>query len=755
MLREGASAAQSRRVPALAVAVALTWATPALAQTEPPIKLERVVVTAASKIDEDIERVPMTMSVIPREAIERNVANNVRDMLRYEPGVSVDSVATRFGLGTIAIRGLDGNRVQVQIDGIRLPDGYRVGSFSNAGRNYLDLGFLERVEIIRGPASAIHGSDALAGVVSFVTLDPAALLRREASLGATARAGYAQADDSTHFGALFATRLGGETQAPALLLGAERSDGHEIENQGTRDVTGTTRTTANPQDTQAESAIVKLVTPVAAWGRVKFVADHYERRVTTDVRSLNPQSSRTESLAGDDLARRQRVSIDYDILAIGPFSQVKAQVFEQRSRTQQDTVEVRANTTAACLSAPGNVRCERDVRFLFKQREHGVSIVAAAGDEAAATGHRMVAGAEFVHTRAEESRDGKQTNFNTGAVSNVVGTDVFPTRDFPNSDFERSGLFVQDTWKGLVSGLEATAGVRYDHFRTKPDADDIFLRGNPGRLVVASQDSAWSPKVGMLYAVSPALAFTGSLATGFRAPSYSDINVGLTNLPAGYTVIANPDLKPEKSRGAELGVRGRTAQFDYSLVAYATRFTDLILSRAPLPCPGDPRCVAGTTGTFQSQNVNRARISGVEARALVNVTASLRARFAAAWSKGDDQTRGQPLNSIDPAKAVASVEWDYAPASLTAALHVTGVAKKTRIDQTTGPYVPTGGFATADLTVQWRPHHAVTVNVGVFNLFDREYVLWSDVRSLANIGPVFERYTQPGRNASLSAKVTF
>ncbi|WP_308812575.1 TonB-dependent receptor plug domain-containing protein, partial [Stenotrophomonas sp. HMWF003] len=74
------------------------------------------------------------------------------------PGLSVTSSPARFGLGGIRIRGLDGNRVLIQTDGIAMPKAFAIGSFSDANRNFTDLETLKRVEIVRGPASALYGS---------------------------------------------------------------------------------------------------------------------------------------------------------------------------------------------------------------------------------------------------------------------------------------------------------------------------------------------------------------------------------------------------------------------------------------------------------------------------------------------------------------------------------------------------------------------------------------------------------------------
>src|SRR6185436_1099686 len=101
--------------------------------------------------------------------------------------------------------------------------------------------------------------------------------------------------------------------------------------------------------------------------------DRYERRVTTDVLSLNPQSPKTESLVADDSARRERASLDVEALDWHGVERLTWLVYSQRSSTAQDTTEVRANTTAQCLSANGNVRCRRQASFTFVQEETGTS----------------------------------------------------------------------------------------------------------------------------------------------------------------------------------------------------------------------------------------------------------------------------------------------------------------------------------------------------------------------------------------------
>ena len=705
--------------------------------------MERIVVSAvASRVVEPLAATPASVTVIERDDIERTHSRDIRDALRYEPDISVEYAAARFGLGNIAIRGLEGNRVQVVEDGIRLPDNYKIGSFSNASRNPFSTALVSRIEVLRGPASALYGSDALAGVVSMTTLDARDLVRPGADAGGFLEGEYVSADAS-----ILRTAAGAARGSSFEIFGAvTRSDGRERDNQGEVGGTGATRTEANPQDARAESQLFRIGGPLGDAARWRATYEHYDKRVATDVLSLNPQSIKTVSLAADDTAKRERASLDVEAGNWQGVERLAWLLYHQRSSTRQDTTEVRANTTAQCLSANGTVSCRREASFHFDQDETGTTLIASwlRGR------HHVVAGAEASRTRTEEMRDGQQTNLNTGAVTHTVGTDIFPTRDFPISNLDRFGAFAQDDV--ALGSAHVIPALRYDRFATKPEADATFTSSNPGRAIASNTDSAWSPKLGALVALGANDTLALQFATGFRAPPYADVNIGISNLPLGYTVIPNPDLKPETSRGIEAGVRGHRGRFDYSLTAFGTDYHDLIVSRAPLPCPGDPRCVPAAPITFQSQNVTRARIVGAEVRAMASFD-DWHANFGAAWTRGDDRTKNLPLNTIDPAKAVAGATWEPRGEPWDLEIVGTAAARKTRIDTSAGTINATPGFATVDILGRWRIGKHATLRAGAFNVFDRKYWIWSDVRGLLNPGASFDRYTQPGRSYGIGLKL--
>jgi len=158
-------------MPLLVSAIAAAGSASAGADAE----LETVTVYARRIVP--VTRVAATVTVIPREAIEAGMVGDAKELVRYEPGLTVRSDPFRFGLDSFAVRGVGGNRVAVEIDGIPAAGGFAVGSFSDSGRSFVDLAFVERVEVLRGPASSLYGSDAIGGVVAMTTLSPERLLQ--------------------------------------------------------------------------------------------------------------------------------------------------------------------------------------------------------------------------------------------------------------------------------------------------------------------------------------------------------------------------------------------------------------------------------------------------------------------------------------------------------------------------------------------------------------------------------------------------
>ena len=198
------------------------------------------------------------------------------DLVKYEPGVYVENNVTRLGLNGFNIRGIGGNRVMTQVDGVQTSEQFDFGPF-NIHQVAFDVDALKSVEIVRSANSALYGSDALGGVVSLFTKDPADYLQGDRFYVGAKTTWDGRANDAS----ANLTLAGGTDRLQAsVFVSANR--GGEIRNQGTVATPDDTRTVPNPQDVLGTQMLAKLVftaTPGNVW---RVAAETYDSRVETE-----------------------------------------------------------------------------------------------------------------------------------------------------------------------------------------------------------------------------------------------------------------------------------------------------------------------------------------------------------------------------------------------------------------------------------------------------------------------------------------
>lgn len=710
-----------------------------------PVDFDPVVVTA-TRTARALSDVPNSVDVIDRERMDDTLVNDLRDLVRYEPGVSVTSNAARFGLGDIRIRGLGGNRVRIQTDGIAVSDAFSIGSFSNANRNFVDMDTLKRVEIVRGPTSSLYGSDALGGVVSFVTKDPSDYL----DAGKDAYFGFKLGAEGDWSGlSASATAAFGDERWSGLVTVNHRQ-GQETKNQGENDALGSARTKPNPQDRDGRSVLSKLVYAPSADQRFRLTVEGNEDSTDTDVLSslgLQPLTGATnQSVTGDDHQTRARISFGHEMDAVSSAfaDRLDWQVYRQDSETTQDTREVRRTAFG--------VNDQRDRSFNFDQRQYGVQANFFKSLTGGSVQHDLAYGLDVSRTQTRQKRDGRVTNLDTGTVSNAMLPDVFPVRDFPISRTTSAALYLQDEMSFADGAFRLVPGVRVDHYELQPEIDNIFAEDNPGVAVTDLTDTSVSPKLGAVWHFAPQWSLFGGYSRGFRAPPYNDVNIGFTNLMFGYTAIANPDLKPETSNGYEAGMRFVGDAAYASVSGYHNRYRDFIESFRFIGFNDEGLQV------FQSQNIADARIYGAELKAGIDFgrvserLAGWSLRGSAAWSRGRDETDDLPLQSVDPLTAAIGLAYDRDRWG--AELAGRFAQRKDDLDQL-GLYA-TPGYGVIDLLAHWDFAPGAKLNVGVFNLGDRKYWEGGNLPDgIVAALPSLDRYTSPGRNLSMSVSVSW
>jgi hemoglobin/transferrin/lactoferrin receptor protein len=709
---------------------------PIIAET--PGQLPPVTVLA-TRTETRADEAAATVTVFTAEQIETMLATDIKDLVRFEPGVSVVSQPARFGaaLGAtgragnegFTIRGLGGDRVLMVVDGVRVPDGFVFGAQSVGRGGYADLDLMRSVEILRGPASALYGSDGVAGAVAFSTKDPADLLRPGESFGARARVGYNSADEGLTTSAMIA----GRSAAFSGLLAWTGRDSHETETQGTVGGVGGLRTMANPQETRSDALLLKGVWNIAPGHSLRAGYDWYESNTTADV--LSGRSATVLALLADDETRRSGWNLGWRGEGVLGLDRARATVYAQQAETRQFTFEDRTPAV------------DRTRDNSFDNEVFGVS-----ADAVRTLGaHRLTFGGDGSRTTQSGVRDGTVPPFG----------ETFPSSAFPETDFTLAGLFVQDEITLLDGALRLIPALRWDNYDLSTADDPLY----PGARADQSGDHV-SPKLGMVWQTTDVVQLFGSWGEGFKAPTPSQVNQFFSNPAFGYTSAPNPNLRPETSRSLEIGARVRDldlagGRLSAQLVGFRSDYKDFISQQVVSGSftPIDP-------AVFQFVNFTDVEISGVEAKADIWWDSGVSARFAAAYAEGDATSAGvtTALPSIDPVKVVFGLGYDQPAGRFGGQAIVTWSQARDAADTdglgcfNANPALGCAvgdDFALLDLTAYWNLSDRVTARAGVFNVLDETYSWWSDVRGVAATSTALDAFTQPGRNVGLSLALRY
>jgi hemoglobin/transferrin/lactoferrin receptor protein len=724
---------------AVALLLGLAAATsPATAAEPGPLLLETV--TVVGKRPEPLQHAAAAVSVLTAGQIETLVALDVADLLRREPGVSMPRDPQRFGTTGITVRGIGGNRVHVETDGVPGPRGFAIGSFANTGRQYADLELVQRIELLRGPASALYGSDAIAGVLATTTLDPSDLLAAGDDAVLRARAGYADDDGSVLAGLTGAMRAGPFEG----LLGFAHRDAGAIEHAGGPPP-------PNPRDYGSDAVLARAV--FASGDRpLRLTAQWNRERVRTDVDALELSGGRfanTVLLEGDDRAENAGFLVDQDFSGAAGLDFAVWRAYWNETDVLQRTHEERR----AAPPALPPFAIERE--FGYEERVTGGELTLGRELAAGADAHRLLGGIEFHELRVTQHRDGLQTNLDTGQSTSTILGESLPVRDFPVSRIRELGIYFQDEWRPGDGDWSLIPALRGDWYRLEPQVDALYAEDNPSEPPVSIDETSVSPKLGIARRIGDGAAAYLQYAHGFRAPPFDDVNIGFDLPQFNYRAIPNPDLESERSDTVELGIRFSRGSLRGSAAVFTGRYRDFIESRVNIGV--DP--ATGAT-LFQSQNLESAEISGVEAALELALDAwhpaleAFTGSVTASWAEGEDTSTGEPINSVDPPRGMLGLRYDSPGGAFGASLELTVVGTKHRVDESSGPLFRPDGHEVVDLRLQWRPHPRITASLGLFNLGDAAYHEWSAVRGLAPTDPLLPLYREPGRNFAVTVTAT-
>lgn len=716
---------------------------------------KQIVVVSAARYEQLLDNVALSMDVIGKVELDRNGVSDIRDLVKDLPNIEVKRAPARFtitGVGNstgrdanagFSIRGQDGNRVLMVIDGVRLPRSYVNGS--NAfGRDSLSMALLKQVEIVRGPASVLYGSDGLAGLVNFVTLSPQDFLKDptkkniEKQLGGELSANWNGDDHSRILAASLAGRLSPQW---SWLVSVNDNHAKELENRGENDVANIDRTTPNPQKDHGQAALLKLVYQPDQMQTHSLTAEAIHR--TSDFELLSsrakPPVTAATAVIGESAHKdftRQRFQWNSQVkFQEGLFDHVQASLSAQDSDAQDNGVTHR------------NKLADRVRLVSYRERGMQVNLLADKllkhGDNFA---QRLSVGIDYARINV--------TNFFDGV--DPGNADFVPRKYFPDTRDSSQAVFLQDeifAGKWIIS-----PGIRYEHFDLDVTSQQGFYP--PAKTPAKSlSGSATVPKLGLLYKLDRDWNVYANLANGFRAPNAQQINGVFDSSTVPAVLLSNPDLRPEKSHHLEVGARAFYDFLNIDVAVFRGKYRDLIYDKKPLGGKG----VVGDPAIFQTVNIDRAIIQGYEVRGDLHwgriAEWKWSSPFAIGHTQAWDETSKAPLNSVNPNKV--SLALRLSNSVLDMQLSARHQSAKNEADMSS-PYLPkpatpprvkqlaVPAATVLDVQLNYKISEQLTARVSIDNLRNEKYWNWSEVQGVAATSPVVDAYTQPGRSAHAS-----
>lgn len=233
--------------------------------------LEEVVVTA-TRTNSQLEDTAASVAVLDDEEIEQNMVTDLDDLFEYTPGVSVET-NSRQGVKSINIRGIDGNRIKVLVDGVAQGNEFESGAqFINSSRVEIDLDLIKSVQVVKGAASSLQGSNAIGGIVAFETKTPADILKNREIAG-LAKFNYSSKDKTFSETVALANQFGNLES----LVAFTRRDGKELRNFGEPE----------PQDSETNNVLVKLNYQLNDEHRIEFSGNYLKKDAQTTLPNAN------------------------------------------------------------------------------------------------------------------------------------------------------------------------------------------------------------------------------------------------------------------------------------------------------------------------------------------------------------------------------------------------------------------------------------------------------------------------------------
>lgn len=601
----------------------------------PLYTLDAVVVTA-TRTENDVKNVPASTQIITSSDIKKSGATNVRDAITDFANITMTK-KVRGGGHEIIIRGMSTDKSLIMVNGHRVAneaDGSGLGNANALDRINVDN--IEKIEIVKGPSSALYGSEAMGGVINIIT---------KGSKEAEVRTGLVNSsEDFTNWWHLDSGEIGKFSATLDMRFNKIRRDGDDTD--FLTDSFGTAQTynfNANYHFNDHNY--------------LNFYVDHYTQNLKRDLythkrdnikldfpegMTVMGQTSMTgEGSMEDALANYHYKQQTYGLSWNGKTARNDWQIqtylskFDWKSDIRYSGMWFKGHVPAGSSPMTGPMwdRIFKDFMVgesgAYKNdvnvNSNKIFVIEGRNSTKINDNHRITYGAEYIKNTVKGTNFGDDNQFGVTHIGSVSKNGV--TKEISEKEIDTYAAYLQDEIN--YGKWFIVPAIRYDHHE------------NFG--------SHTSPKLGLTYKANDTFRVKANYGKGFKAPTIQNLYCKLvTNMgkPGIITVNPNANLRPETSNSWDVGVEKEWGKISTSLVYFDTKLENMITTEKI------------DRNSYRYINVGNVRVKGIEHTLGYELNPMWKFKVNSTWLDAVNKDKNQLLPQRSRLSQIYSLSFD-------------------------------------------------------------------------------------------------
>lgn len=601
----------------------------------PLYTLDAVVVTA-TRTENDVKNVPASTQIITSSDIKKSGATNVRDAITDFANITMTK-KVRGGGHEIIVRGMSTDKSLIMVNGHRVAneaDGSGLGNANALDRINVDN--IEKIEIVKGPSSALYGSEAMGGVINIIT---------KGSKEAEVRTGLVNSsEDFTNWWHLDSGEIGKFSATLDMRFNKIRRDGDDTD--FLTDSFGTAQTynfNANYHFNDHNY--------------LNFYVDHYTQNLKRDLythkrdnikvnfpekmRPMGQASMTGEGSMEDALANYHYKQQTYGLSWNGKTARNDWQIqtylskFDWESDIRYSGMQFKGHVPAGLSPMTGRMWDSIFKGFMvgdsgeYKNdvnvNSNKIFVIEGRNSTKINDNHRITYGAEYIKNTVKGTNFGDDNQFGVTHIGSVSKNGV--TKEISEKEIDTYAAYLQDEIN--YGKWFIVPAIRYDHHE------------NFG--------SHTSPKLGLTYKANDTFRVKANYGKGFKAPTIQNLYCKLvTHMGQAGIITVNPNanLRPETSNSWDVGVEKEWGKISTSLVYFDTKLENMITTEKIVD--KIYRCI----------NVGNVRVKGIEHTLGYELNPMWKFKVNSTWLDAVNKDKNQPLPQRSRLSQIYSLSFD-------------------------------------------------------------------------------------------------